>query len=109
MTGRQTAGDDAVVELAAFNRHIRRTDRGFRPPIGITVVNISCLPHRRGNPAPPPRKLKPLKYNGICRLLLHCACCRFTTQDRFLSLTIPEAEKKLHVQKHRRLHPGDPE
>jgi len=29
--------------------------------------------------------------------------------NRFLSLTIPEAEKKLHVQKQRHLHPGDPE
>ena len=30
---------------------------------------------RTGGETLPPRKLKLLKYNGICRLLLHCICC----------------------------------
>ena len=48
VTGRQTAGDNAVVERAAFNRHVRRADRGLCTLVGIAVVDDGCTAAHNG-------------------------------------------------------------
>ena len=48
VAGRQTAGDDGVVERTAFNRHVRRADRGLCTLVGIAVVDDGCTAAHNG-------------------------------------------------------------